>query len=34
MTVVPEAGNGAKIEGNGLRLTLPPYSYSMVRVML
>jgi alpha-N-arabinofuranosidase len=34
LTVVPQTGNGAKIEGGGLRLTLPPYSYSMVRVTL
>ena len=30
--VAPVIGDGAKIAGDGLTLTLPPYSYSMVRV--
>jgi len=29
--VAPQKGDGAEIDGDGLRLTLPPYSYSMVR---
>ncbi|BCH33470.1 alpha-N-arabinofuranosidase [Mesorhizobium sp. L-8-10] len=33
-TVVPARGNGAVLGGKGLTLTLPPYSYSMVRVAL
>lgn len=32
--VAPRKGDGAKIDGDGLSLTLPPYSYSMVRVQL
>ena len=32
--VAPVKSDGAKIEGDGLKLTLPPYSYSMVRVQL
>lgn len=32
--VAPVAGNGAKLDGSGLKLTLPPFSYSMVRVQL
>ncbi len=33
-TVVPKTGDGARIEGRGLALTLPPHSYSMIRVSL
>lgn len=33
-TVAPARGNGAVLGGKGLTLTLPPYSYSMVRVAL
>ncbi len=33
-TVVPTKGDGARIEGNGLALSLPPHSYSMIRVAL
>jgi alpha-N-arabinofuranosidase len=33
-TVVPVKGTGAKLGGRGLSLTLPPHSYSMVRVRL
>lgn len=32
--VVPVEGRGASLEGNGLALVLPAYSYSMVRVHL
>ena len=32
--VAPRKGEGAKIDGDGLTLSLPPYSYSMVRVQL
>ena len=32
--VVPKQGNGAKITDGGISLTLPPYSYSVVRVQL
>ena len=33
-TVVPQEGSGATIEGNTLSLSLPPYSYSVIRVTL
>ncbi len=33
-TVVPRKGDGARITEGGLTLTLPPYSYSLVRVQL
>jgi alpha-N-arabinofuranosidase len=33
-TVAPAEGSGAKLGGKGLTLTLPPHSYSMVRVAL
>jgi alpha-N-arabinofuranosidase len=33
-TVAPQAGTGARLDGKGLRLTLPPHSYSMIRVTL
>jgi alpha-N-arabinofuranosidase len=33
-TVVPRKGNGATLAGRGLALTLPPHSYSMIRVAL
>jgi alpha-N-arabinofuranosidase len=33
-TVVPQDGEGARIDGQGLSLVLPPYSYSMIRVSL
>lgn len=33
-TVAPARGNGTVLGGKGLTLTLPPYSYSMVRVAL
>ncbi len=32
--VAPVKGEGAKIDGGDLKLTLPPYSYSMIRVSL
>lgn len=32
--VSPQEGNGAKLDGDKLALTLPPYSYSMIRVQL
>ncbi|MCB1355070.1 MAG: alpha-N-arabinofuranosidase [Maritimibacter sp.] len=32
--VVPRTGNGAKIGGGGLALTLPAHSYSVIRVQL
>jgi alpha-N-arabinofuranosidase len=32
--VSPKTGDGARLEGAGLRLSLPPYSWSMVRVKL
>lgn len=32
--VAPEAGSGARLDGGKLELTLPPLSYSMVRVTL
>lgn len=32
--VAPQKGNGAKLSGKGLHLTLPPHSYSMIRVGL
>jgi alpha-N-arabinofuranosidase len=32
--VAPQKGNGAKLAGKGLHLTLPPHSYSMIRVGL
>jgi alpha-N-arabinofuranosidase len=32
--VAPVKGNGAVLDSKGLKLTLPPYSYSMVQVML
>jgi alpha-L-arabinofuranosidase len=32
--VAPVKGSGAKIAGKGLHLTLPPHSYSMIRVGL
>jgi len=32
--VAPSAGKGAKITEGGLALTLPPYSYSCIRVQL
>ena len=32
--VAPQKGNGAKLDGKGLHLTLPPHSYSMIRVGL
>ncbi|NDV00396.1 alpha-N-arabinofuranosidase [Pseudoroseicyclus tamaricis] len=33
-TVVPQEGSGAKIDGSTLSMTLPPYSYSMIKVEL
>jgi len=33
-TVAPVPGKGAVLEGKGLKLTLPPHSYSMVRAAL
>jgi alpha-N-arabinofuranosidase len=33
-TVAPQPGTGAKLDGKGLSLTLPPHSYSMIRVGL
>jgi alpha-N-arabinofuranosidase len=33
-TVAPAKGDGAKLGGKGLTLTLPPHSYSMVRIAL
>lgn len=33
-TVKPVAGSGAKLAGKGLALSLPPHSYSMIRVKL
>jgi len=32
--VAPRKGDGARLEGAGLSLSLPPHSYSMVRIML
>jgi alpha-L-arabinofuranosidase len=32
--VAPQKGSGAKLSGKGLHLTLPPHSYSMIRVGL
>ncbi|QQA43410.1 alpha-N-arabinofuranosidase [Pelagovum pacificum] len=32
--VSPTEGSGAKLDGNKLSMTLPPYSYSMIRVKL
>jgi alpha-N-arabinofuranosidase len=32
--VAPQKGSGAKLAGKGLHLTLPPHSYSMIRVGL
>ena len=32
--VSPIKGNGATLDGKGLTLKLPPYSYSMVRLTL
>ena len=32
--VSPVKGNGASLDGKGVVLKLPPYSYSMVRVTL
>jgi alpha-N-arabinofuranosidase len=32
--VAPQAGTGARLGGRGLHLTLPPHSYSMIRVGL
>jgi alpha-N-arabinofuranosidase len=32
--VAPQKGSGAKLGGKGLQLTLPPHSYSMIRVGL
>jgi alpha-N-arabinofuranosidase len=32
--VAPSKGTGAKLEGKGMKLTLPPHSYSMIRVTL
>ena len=33
-TVTPQKGDGARLDGRGLALTLPPHSYSMIRVGL
>jgi alpha-N-arabinofuranosidase len=33
-TVTPQKGNGARLGERGLALTLPPHSYSMIRVAL
>jgi alpha-N-arabinofuranosidase len=33
-TVAPAKGTGAKLDGKALTLTLPPHSYSMIRVTL
>ena len=32
--VAPQKGSGAKLEGKGVKLTLQPHSYSMIRVGL
>jgi alpha-N-arabinofuranosidase len=33
-TITPQPGSGATLGGKGLTLTLPPHSYSMIRVAL
>jgi alpha-N-arabinofuranosidase len=32
--VAPTKGSGARLDGRGMTLTLPPHSYSMVRITL